>query len=296
MHSSSTPRKVEFLSDGITIRGLLRLPDTDGPHPVVILAHGLGALKEWTIPEVVDAFVQVGIGGLWFDYRNFGDSDGTPREEVSHLGRIEDWRNAISYASSLPDIDPRRIGLWGTSLGGRDVLAAASLDPRVKAVVTQTPLIKWTPALAARMAGYGDDLDRYHQDLATDRNNRAMGKSPQYVSFVKPVGDDAKDAYIKQLSDDERRNYKGQLTLQTYQTTVLTDVIPLIAQIATTTPIRFILADQDFLPGQQEAYQATREPKSLVRIKGHHFSPYTTSKDEATAAAKEFFEEYLTSK
>ncbi|KAL6245299.1 hypothetical protein RBB50_008074 [Rhinocladiella similis] len=285
-------RAVEFLSDGITIRGVLRLPSGEGPFPIVVLGHGLGALKEWTIPEVVDALVGVGIAGLSFDYRNVGDSDGLPRDEVAHHGRIEDWRSAVSYASSLAQIDSDRIGIWGTSLGGRDVLALAALDRRVKAVLAQTPVIKWPAALAARMAGYGDDLERYQIELAQDHKDRTLGKEPRYVPFVKPTGDDVKDGYIKQLTKEELRNYTGRLTLQTYQPTTLIDVIPLVKMIAPT-PLRFVLAEQDFLPGQREAYDAANEPKSLVTIEGHHFSPYMTSKDDATHAAKEFFAQNL---
>lgn len=289
---SGKQRSVTFLSDGLAIQGVLQLPNGDRAHPIVILGHGLGGLKEWTIPEVVDALVGAGIAGLWFDYRNFGDSEGEPREEVAHYGRLEDWQSAISYATSLPEIDPQRIGIWGTSLGGRDVLAVASIDPRVKAVVTQTPLIQWTPSMAARMAGFGSDVERYHQELAEDRKNRTLGKEPRYLPFVKESGDDAKIEYLESLSAAERRNYKARLTLQSFQSTMLTNVIPLIELIAPT-PVRFIIAEDDFLPGQREAYDAAKDPKSLVTIKGHHFSPYTSSKREAIKASKEWFVKYL---
>ena len=113
-------RNVEFTSGTVVVRGWLRLPSGAGPHPLVILAHGMGGLKEWTIPDVATALVEAGIAALAFDYRNFGDSDGSPREEVDHCGQIEDWRSAISFATTLAQIDAARIGIWGTSLGGRD--------------------------------------------------------------------------------------------------------------------------------------------------------------------------------
>lgn len=132
---------IEFISDGLTIRGVAQWPEGAGPFPIVVLGHGLGGLKEWTLPEVAAALVEIGIAGLWFDFRNFGASDGTPREEVSHEGRLQDWQNAIGYVTSLAEVDSHRIGVWGTSLGGRDVLAFSWWDRRVKAVVTQAPLI-----------------------------------------------------------------------------------------------------------------------------------------------------------
>ncbi|CAM1511817.1 Fc.00g093300.m01.CDS01 [Cosmosporella sp. VM-42] len=287
----SKRRSVEFFSDGLKIRGEVHLPDGDGPHPIVVLGHGLGALKEWTMPDLVSSFAQVGIAGLWFDYRNFGDSEGLPREEVSHYGRLEDWQSAISFATSLPEIDPERIGVWGTSLGGRDVLAISSFDRRIKAVLAQTPVIKWFPALAARMAGY-DDLDRFQEELADDRKNRSLGEEPRYLPFVKATGDDIKDSFVKQLTEAELRNYKGRLTLQTYQATTLVDITPFV-ELISPTPICFILADEDFLPGQREAYNMAKVPKSLVEIKGHHYSPYITLKRYTTEVAEKVFVKYL---
>ncbi|KAF2429037.1 alpha/beta hydrolase fold protein [Tothia fuscella] len=293
---SGEQRSVCFLSGGLTIRGELRLPrNTSKPCPIVLLGHGLGALKEWTLPEVAEAFAKDGIAGLWFDYRNYGDSDGEPRDEVSHYGRLEDWHSAIRYAETLPEIDGKSIGIWGTSLGGRDVLAMASIDPRVKAVVAQTPVIKWTPSLATRMSEYGDDVERYHRELSDDRKKRALGAEPRYLPYVKESGNDAKAEYLGAMGAAELRNYKARISLQSFQSSVLTDVAPLVKLISPR-PLLFILAEQDFLPGQREAYDAAEDPKFLVTIEGNHFSPYGNSKKEAIDAAKEWFIEYLIDK
>lgn len=228
--SSQQGRKqsVEFLSDGLKIRGIVQRPEGDGPFPIVVLGHGLGGLKEWTLPEVAAALIEVGIAALWFDFRNFGASDGTPREEFSHDGRLQDWQNAISYATSLVQVDSQRIGVWGTSLGGRDVLAFSWFDRRVKAVVAQAPLIRWLPSSASRMAGYGDDLGMFQRELAEDRKNRALGMNPRYVNYVRSSGDDVKAAFIDQLTKAEGANYTGRLTLQSYQPTTLIDVTPFV--------------------------------------------------------------------
>lgn len=289
---SNEQRPIAFYSDGLTIRGQVSLPHGDGPFPVVILGHGLGALKEWTLPDVAAALVKVGIAGLWFDYRNYGDSEGEPREEVSHYGRLEDWLSAISYATNLPEIDAQNVGIWGTSLGGRDVLAVASIDRRIKAVVAQTPLMKWFPALCARMGGFGADVEQYYRELAEDRKARALGEQPRYLPYVKESGDDAKIEYLQSLSVDQLRNYKPRITLQSFQPTTFTDVTSLVALISPV-PVLFILAEQDYLPGQREAYEAAKEPKSLVTIGGHHFSPYTSTKNDAIDAMKQWFVRYL---
>ena len=290
---TGTYREVEFFSNGLVLRGWLRSPDGDGPHPLVILAHGLGGLKEWTIPEVADALVDAGLAAMAFDYRNFGDSDGLPREEVDHYGRIEDWQSAISYATTLPEIDRERIGIWGTSLGGRDVLTVAAIDRRLRCVVSQVPLIKWEPAFAAWLAGFGTDLGRYYRELADDQRDRAAGQEPRYLSFESPDDDDAADQeYQATWGQEERRNYKGRVTLQTYRPTALTDMTALMPLIAPT-PLLMLIADNDVLPGQKEAFDAALEPKSLVELNGHHYSLYTTAKPEAIANARDWFVTHL---
>lgn len=183
--SASGRRNIEFDSGGILLRGWLQIPDDVGPYPLVILAHGMGGLKEWEIPAYADAFVAAGIAAMTFDYRNFGDSDGTPREEVDHCGQIEDFQNAITAATILPEIDHARIGLWGTSLGGRNVLAVAALDHRLKCVLAQVPGIfpegLWLQQGASACSG--GNVDQFYRDLADDRRERALGKEPRYMVY-----------------------------------------------------------------------------------------------------------------
>ena len=278
----------QFPSEHLILSGVLQWPEGDGPFPIVVLGHGLHGLKEWTLPDVAAALVEVGIAAFWFDYRNYGDSEGTPRNEVSHYGRLQDWQNAITYVTTLPKADESRVGVWGTSLGGRDVLAFSWMDRRVKAVVTQAPLIKWALESAAMMAGYKDNLAGYHADIAADRKNRALAKEPRYIDFVKPSGDDVKAAFINRLSEAENRNYSGRITLQSYQPTTIVDVTP-FATLLAPTPVLFILAESDFLAGQKEAYEAAKSPKWLARVPGNHFSPYVESKEQSIAMARDFF-------
>ena len=53
----------------------------------------------------------------------------------------EDYRNAISYLQGEPGVDPDRIGIWGSSFAGGNVIVTAALDSRVKALVGQVPAI-----------------------------------------------------------------------------------------------------------------------------------------------------------
>ena len=107
-------RKVEFNSCGDTIVGVLHIPDgASGPVPAVILAGGWCYVKEIVMPYYAQAFLDAGVACLLFDYRNFGESGGEPRQHIDPWGQIEDYRNAVSYMRTLDEIDNDKLGIWG---------------------------------------------------------------------------------------------------------------------------------------------------------------------------------------
>jgi fermentation-respiration switch protein FrsA (DUF1100 family) len=290
-----TEREIEFLSDGrIALRGWLKLPDGPGPHPLVIMAHGFGGHKEWTIPEVADAFADAGLAAMAFDYRNFGDSDGEPREEVDHAGQIEDWRSAITFGTTLPEIDPDRIGIWGTSLGGRNVLIAAAFERRVRAVVAQVPAIDWGTTVLYHQ---NNVLQREEllEAFDEDRRKRFLGEGPAYVQKQTASGTELA-RFFETLTEADKRNWKQRLTLRSYEPTVGSNALPFMHLISPT-PLKMILVDSDIITptaSQLEAYEAALEPKSLSLFRGRHYDVYASPlKEKAIQAAREWFLEHM---
>ncbi|MFD6160671.1 alpha/beta hydrolase [Nocardia sp. NPDC060256] len=138
--TTATRSDIEFQSDGSTVRGWLYRPETTAsPVPVVVMAHGLGAVKEMRLDAFAERFADAGIAVVVFDYRHFGASDGEPRQLLSIGRQLADWSAAIDYAATLDGIDPARIALFGTSFSGGHVLRVAAQDRRVAAVVSQCP-------------------------------------------------------------------------------------------------------------------------------------------------------------
>lgn len=134
-------REVEFNSDGLKCRGTLITPEGDGPFPVVILAGGWCYVQEIVMPNYAEHFVDAGFATLLFDYRNFGKSEGSVRQHLDPWWQIEDYRNAISFVETLPEIDSERIAVWGISYAGGHVLIVGALDPRVKCIVSTIPVV-----------------------------------------------------------------------------------------------------------------------------------------------------------
>jgi hypothetical protein len=96
-----TRRNFRFDSHGTALDAWLYTPLTavDGAaavrHPVMIMAHGLGAQKELGLHRFADAFARAGLAVLVFDYRTFGGSEGEPRHWVSPRRHLEDWNEAL---------------------------------------------------------------------------------------------------------------------------------------------------------------------------------------------------------
>lgn len=131
-------RDVKFDSDGVALGGEFFTPDNRGTNrvPGVVLAHGFAGAR---YPAMASHLAQLGYGVLAFDFRGYGKSGGErgnvlPREQVS------DIRNAVTWLQSAPEIDPDRIAVVGSSLGGSVAIMAAADDQRIKVCVAGCPL------------------------------------------------------------------------------------------------------------------------------------------------------------
>ncbi len=124
-------RDIAFDAEGVTLRGVLRLPEGDAPHPLVVMSHGFSAVIGHGLARFADVFAAAGLASLAFDHRGFGASDGLPRQEADPVAQQRDTRDAITFAATLPEVDATRIGLWGTSYSGGHALVVAATDRRV---------------------------------------------------------------------------------------------------------------------------------------------------------------------
>ena len=134
--------EVEFASDGNTLRGLLFEPEGVGvPVPAVVLAGGWCYVRELVMPTYAGTFAQAGIAALVFDFRNLGLSEGEPRQHLDPWSQIRDYQSALSFLERRSGIDPEHLGAWGISYSGGHVIILGATDPRVKAIVSQIPVV-----------------------------------------------------------------------------------------------------------------------------------------------------------
>ena len=174
---SSSTRTGRRFGDGCTVREAAR-----ATAPAVVMAHGYNCIKELYLDRYAAAIANAGHVVLAYDHRNFGDSDGEPRQELDPWMQVRDYRNAITFVQTLDGVAPERIGIWGTSYAGGHVLVVAAIDRRVRCVVAQVPTISGWQTTLRRIAPQALPGQRDAWDA--DRLERYKGNPPKMVPMV----------------------------------------------------------------------------------------------------------------
>ena len=160
-----------------------------GPHPCVVLAHGIGGIRSAALPDFAIRFAAAGFAALTFDYRNLGTSDGQPRGLIDIKRQRADFRAAIDLARRLDGIDHERIALWGTSFGGGHVLSTAARDHRLAAAIVQNPFVDGPAAAAAAIRSAGRlHAYRLAWRAVQDKLRGRRGRDPLRVELAGPPG------------------------------------------------------------------------------------------------------------
>jgi dipeptidyl aminopeptidase/acylaminoacyl peptidase len=165
---------VTFHSEGARLAAILRLPDEPGPFPGIVQGPGWLGLKDAALYlPYHEALTAAGMAVLIFDYRGFGDSDGD-RGTLSPNAQLQDLRNAITYLTTRDDIEPARLGVFGSGgTGGGNAVLLAAIDERINCAVSQVPVADggdWLRRMRATEQEWTEFLDR----LAADRRERVL--------------------------------------------------------------------------------------------------------------------------
>ncbi len=292
---------VDFDAEGVTLRGWLYVPDgATGPVPTIVMAHGFSAVKEMYLDRFAEAFAAAGLGALVFDNRNFGASDGEPRQEIDPWEQVRDYRHAITYAITRPEVDDERIGIWGSSYSGGHVLVVGAIDRRVKCVVGQVPLI--SGHRNARRIVRADFVAAVGAMFDEDRANRYAGKPPAMIPVVDadamapsalPTADSF--TWFTETAAARAPSWRNEVTLRSVE--MFWEYEPgAYVQWVSPTPLLIVVAARDHLTVCDlaiEAYERALEPKKLVILPGAHFDAYVAGFDAAAGAATDWFSQHL---
>src|SRR5690349_21314123 len=115
--------QVKFTSDGISLAGNFTRPDNASkPLPGIVVAHGFAGAR---YPALAEHLAKLGYGVLSFDFRGYGKSDGLRGTVLPHE-QVSDIRNAVTWLSAQTQVDPNRIAIIGSSLGGSIAIMEAA--------------------------------------------------------------------------------------------------------------------------------------------------------------------------
>lgn len=178
--------RTTFPSGNDACAAWLTLPESAGPHPVVVLVHGGGATHAMMLAQYEQAFANAGLAVLAFDFRHLGESGGEPRQLVDQRRYAQDVDAALDFARSRSEIDADRMALWGTSFGASHVLAAAARQQNLRAAVVQCPVFSGR-AVVSR-AGLRHLL-RLTIPVASDLVRAALRLPRRYVPLVGRPGE-----------------------------------------------------------------------------------------------------------
>jgi dienelactone hydrolase len=140
---------------GDRIRGILCRPPGSGPHPSILYAHAHGGAYDIGAGELIDGraallsplgavFAAAGYVTLCIDMPTFGERR-QPDESTLSKARLWYGRSlfgqmlseqaaSLTYLGARPDVDARRIGMFGLSMGSTLSYWLAAVDERIAAI------------------------------------------------------------------------------------------------------------------------------------------------------------------
>lgn len=183
-----TRQDIRFDSGETYCSAWLYLPVGVEKPPIVVLGHGLGAVREMRLDAFSERFAAAGIATLAFTYRYFGDSGGRPRQLMSVKRQLADWDAALDFVKGCADVDGRRVAVWGSSFGGGHAITVASRHPELLAAISQCP---FTDGLASAAAlGVKGSL-QVVPVLLRDFAAKLLGRPPVMVPIAATPGQPA---------------------------------------------------------------------------------------------------------
>lgn len=285
---------VNFPSGSGRCEAWLYLPDSAGPHPCVVVAHGIGAIRQVRLGAYASRFTQAGFAVLTFDYRHWGASTGKPRYLCDIGAQHDDIDAAIDFAQSHPSIERERIVLFGTSFGGGHVLVVGARRPDLAGIISQCTV---TDCLAVAVRAPLRQVVQWVAAGTIDQLRALVGLSPKYIKLA---GEPGESALMTKLDAEKRYRemMDGPSPWKNLVAARLMLWLPLyrpIKQAASIrSPLLMVVCDRDEICPAKYAVKASQLAARgrAVHFDSSHFDIYFGSLfDEATATMLQFMAE-----
>ncbi|MGE3538045.1 MAG: alpha/beta hydrolase [Candidatus Tectimicrobiota bacterium] len=290
-------RPVTFYSEGYKLVGDIYTPDDLRPgekRAGIVLCHGYTGVKDLYLPDNARELNKAGYIVMTFDYKGWGESAGT-RSRLAPYSRVADVQAALSFLSTLPEVEAHRLGIYGTSYGGATVVWVGAIDPRVQCIVSVVGIGhggRWM-----RSVRHPDEWYDLLERSAADRMRRATTGESEYVERSEILLPDRQSAA---LAAEARRH--NPAAVNTIPLEYIDDTLGfhpewVVDKIAPR-PILFITTDNDRLVPPEESqhlYARAGEPKKLLTLHGYgHYEVYAEPAfSEVMQATLDWYQTYL---
>jgi pimeloyl-ACP methyl ester carboxylesterase len=293
-----TVEELSFHSAGCRLAATLKLPaGASAEHPGAAVVQGPGwlGLRDAQLYEPYhEALLGAGIGVLGFDYRGFGESEGDPTL-LDPAAQVEDIRNAVTFLETRPEIDPRRIGAFGSGgTGGGNAVMAAGLDERIRAVVSQVPVADgrdWLHRMR-REHEWLEFLDR----VTVDRRRRITTGRSELVAPKDGIMVPTPERRTTTVKSDVDTRVPSLVQLASADAILAYRPIDVVDRIAPRAAM-FICVERDATTPEDHAiglYERAGAPKRLVIQTGTtHYAAYATYRDVVTPLIVDWFVQHL---
>jgi dienelactone hydrolase len=155
--SGENCERVEIPIEGGTMPAYYTRAEGEGPHPVVFFCNGLDSNKEllyWT--QLPKALARRGISTLCVDQPGTGET--LRLQNIPATPFSEQWASkAVDWLETRPEVDPKRIGMTGISLGGHFVPRAVAYEPRFASAAVWGANHNWAEVQQKRIRREGEN-------------------------------------------------------------------------------------------------------------------------------------------
>lgn len=288
--------EVEFYSGGARIAALWRTPDDPPPvmRPIVQGPGWMGLKDAKLYVRYHEALTDAGFGVLVFDYRGFGDSEGD-RTVLSPTLQLEDLVNAVTYVCAREDTDEDAVGVFGSGgTGGGNAVLLASVDPRIRAAVSQNPVADGEDWLH-RMRQEHEWL-AFLEALEEDRRQRVTSGKGRMVHPREEIMVPTPERKATKIKADVDDRVPSSVSLQAADE--ILRYRPIEAAATLTTPLLTICVDKDATTPTDHSialYEAAQGPKELILQRNtSHYAAYDKYWQLVTPRIVDWFERYCT--
>ncbi|MFL6325824.1 MAG: alpha/beta hydrolase [Nitrososphaeraceae archaeon] len=304
--------KIHFQSEGSKVVGNLFKPQANPkeqeqegegktPLPAILVAGAMTGVKEQVAGQYAEHVSTAGYITLALDHRHFGESEGIPRQHEDPAKKIEDFKNAISFLSSLNDVDKERIGACGISMGGGYMLQLAAFDRRIKAVAIVASGLNLGDTLLDMLGkdGFINFLREYNAARQKHYDTGEVQYIPAVATGNKPaamIGDEPFEYYGTSRAWSPW--WVNRYTTESIENLMSYNAIP-YAHHVSPTPLLIVHGKNDkycFPRFAQQVYEEAGEPKEILWLDTtNHIDLYDNEKYVNPAISKivEWFNRYV---